>query len=290
MGKNNRARRAAKAKTRHRSNEGPSRSTRSRAGGDDDGMRTFTNRELVEMLWSSVAMATARSERHDDFLQGLSRHNDQLVDREAERSLSLGVGYAWAGGWQPAELVRQAKRGTSSRVAARLIECAVAVDHLAYAEHELDRRWRSQLDGLELPTVNTGNGWATPVLAELGNRSEQLAAVADAMGCLGRLRRLDVLIPPPGADAGSTWLPDSEYTAAASDDDPIITKVRNLLAKAESTEFEAEAMAFTAKAHELMTRHAIDRAMVACSPSTVPSLRFQWVTSACAGSESGSTA
>ena len=35
-----------------------------------------------------------------------------------------------------------------------------------------------------------------------------------------------------------------------------------MLAKAESTTFEAEAMAFTAKAQELMTRHAIDEALV----------------------------
>jgi hypothetical protein len=37
---------------------------------------------------------------------------------------------------------------------------------------------------------------------------------------------------------------------------------QGLLAKAESTTFEAEATAFTAKAQELMTRHAIDEAMV----------------------------
>jgi len=40
----------------------------------------------------------------------------------------------------------------------------------------------------------------------------------------------------------------------------VLQKVRGLLAKAESTEFEAEAAALTAKAQELMTRHAIDRA------------------------------
>ncbi|MGO1975182.1 MAG: DUF2786 domain-containing protein, partial [Propionibacteriaceae bacterium] len=44
--------------------------------------------------------------------------------------------------------------------------------------------------------------------------------------------------------------------------DPIIGRVRALLAKAESTEHESEAMAFTAKAQELMTKHAIDLAMV----------------------------
>jgi hypothetical protein len=42
----------------------------------------------------------------------------------------------------------------------------------------------------------------------------------------------------------------------------MLERVRALLAQAESTTFEAEAEAFMAKAHELMTRHAIDEAMV----------------------------
>ncbi len=47
--------------------------------------------------------------------------------------------------------------------------------------------------------------------------------------------------------------------------DTVLHKVRSLLAKAESSTFEDEAAAFTAKAQELMARHAIDRAMVADS-------------------------
>ncbi len=47
--------------------------------------------------------------------------------------------------------------------------------------------------------------------------------------------------------------------------DAVLARIRQLLAKAESTTFEAEALAFTAKAHELMTRHAIDLAVVDAS-------------------------
>jgi len=43
---------------------------------------------------------------------------------------------------------------------------------------------------------------------------------------------------------------------------PVLQRVRALLAKAESTSFEAEATAFTAKAQELMARHAIDAALL----------------------------
>jgi hypothetical protein len=55
--------------------------------------------------------------------------------------------------------------------------------------------------------------------------------------------------------------------------DAVLARIRQLLAKAESTTFEAEALAFTAKAHELMTRHAIDLAVLdatAASPHDGP--------------------
>lgn len=45
--------------------------------------------------------------------------------------------------------------------------------------------------------------------------------------------------------------------------DTVLHRVRALLAKAESSTFDDEAAAFTAKAQELMARYAIDRAMVA---------------------------
>ena len=48
-------------------------------------------------------------------------------------------------------------------------------------------------------------------------------------------------------------------------DEGVLHKVRALLAKAESTTFPDEAEALTAKAQELMDRHAIDRAMLAAS-------------------------
>ena len=47
-----------------------------------------------------------------------------------------------------------------------------------------------------------------------------------------------------------------------NDDDRVLRRVRALLAKAESTEFEEEALALSAKAHELMTAHAIDRILL----------------------------
>ena len=54
----------------------------------------------------------------------------------------------------------------------------------------------------------------------------------------------------------------TEADAATGVAPVVLAKVRALLAKAESTTFDAEADALVAKAHELMVRHAIDRAVV----------------------------
>jgi hypothetical protein len=51
----------------------------------------------------------------------------------------------------------------------------------------------------------------------------------------------------------------------APPDAGVLHKVRSLLAKAESTTFPDEAEALSAKAQQLMDRHAIDRAMVAAA-------------------------
>jgi hypothetical protein len=53
-----------------------------------------------------------------------------------------------------------------------------------------------------------------------------------------------------------------EVDGAYDDADPLLAKVRALLAKAEATEFPKDAEVFTAKAHALMVRHAIDEAAV----------------------------
>ena len=62
---------------------------------------------------------------------------------------------------------------------------------------------------------------------------------------------LSVLPPLPRVDDGGGTLPNG-----------LLAKVRALLAKAESTEFEAEADALTAKAQELITKYRIDAALL----------------------------
>jgi hypothetical protein len=85
-------------------------------------------------------------------------------------------------------------------------------------------------------------------------------AVASAVEALSWLMRLPAL---PAARMGPP-----------AGDPRRLERIRALLAKAESTTFAEEADALTAKAQELMTRYAIDQAMVASARSErVPSLR-----------------
>lgn len=57
------------------------------------------------------------------------------------------------------------------------------------------------------------------------------------------------------------------HPTAEPPSDPWLRRVQALLAKAESTEFPAEAETLLAKAQELMTRHAIDETMLAAAGS-----------------------
>jgi hypothetical protein len=69
--------------------------------------------------------------------------------------------------------------------------------------------------------------------------------------------------PRRSCQTSGTMILAMNPTPAPSDD--VLRKVRSLLAKAESTTFPGEAEALTAKAQQLMDRHAIDRAVLAAS-------------------------
>ncbi len=147
------------------------------------------------------------------------------------------------------------------------MRAAIAVDHVDRAPATLDPRWSAQFEQLGLPTfVAPKSGawlgeWADA--AGIGVLSE-VEGVIEVLQCLRWIPVLEQLIPPPGGSTRRTAHrtaprpPRSETSAERA----MLGKIRALLAKAESTTFEAEAEALTAKAQELMTREAIDAAML----------------------------
>jgi hypothetical protein len=92
--------------------------------------------------------------------------------------------------------------------------------------------------------------------------AEALTSVIEA---LGFLLTLPALVPPGTATP-------ARHTV----DEKKLSRVRALLAKAESSSFPEEAEALSAKAQELMTRHALDRVLVEAGPE-LPASRRIWL-------------
>lgn len=216
--------------------------------------------QWVAALWVQVIRsAVSASYRVPELLDRLTSCSPDVVDEQATQILVGRLGALWSHGWQPAELRRELRRRTKAATG-RLAELAILVDHEQRSDQRLDPRWAEQLRRFEQRTVSTQGNW-------LGDwrRRESLdprscyAAVVDLALAATELPHLDVLIPPPGADASAVTVGAPER---GSSHHPMLDRIRKLLMKAEATEFEAEAATFTAKAQELMTRHAIDEAAV----------------------------
>jgi hypothetical protein len=89
--------------------------------------------------------------------------------------------------------------------------------------------------------------------------------VLSLMATLRELPAVEVLLPPPGTAAPA---------AGGSRTDPaLLHRVRALLAKAEATDFPAEAETYSAKAQELIARYSIEDAVAARTAEVVPYAR-----------------
>ena len=298
MGANNRARRAAKSKARqqarreHAQRDHGQRDRSGRVsggatggtGGNSYGGRQHDHdtydfndpfarerilTEQVDALWHEVYGAVSRDRSSEPARRRLAQLDASAVNRGAERLLLLQIDQVWAHGWQPAELVRHVTRVTKNRTTRDAVSALVAADYLRRPPTSIDARWRAQIESLDIVQGATTRDWITTALRGAATRAEALLSISETFATL-RLGRLDVLIPPPGADSSTTWPPGGGAVAPDTAADPVIERVRNLLAKAESTEFEAEAAAFTAKAQELIVRHAIDQAMLTAGDRRSP--------------------
>lgn len=277
MGKNNRERRAAKIKNRakaraqhqgqHRHRNRPT-GAGPRVGADESwtppDAPIFSDEELARYLLLAAATGAVAPDPAFGGSQFERLHQlpARVVNREAEVALLVQVAALWAGGWQPSELHRQGRRGCSTAAAGRLVALAIAADDAGRRATSLDTRWRDQVAALKLPAANGRPGWITRWAEEEGfDRAQALRAIIDALRNVSTLPCLDPLLDMPGVDGGPPRPAPVASGTIGAEIDPVLERVRNLLAKAESTTFEAEATAFTAKAQELITRHAIDAAL-----------------------------
>ncbi|MBL8930328.1 MAG: DUF2786 domain-containing protein [Kineosporiaceae bacterium] len=180
------------------------------------------------------------------------------VERAVIATVDAGFELAWSQAWEPADLHRLVVRS------ARAEHVAVLHDLMArqltrYATATLDPRWPGQLDELEarvwwpagelpLSAAGLGPGWTA-----------RLGAALEVAHLLLRLPRIQRVGAAPGT---ATSRPEPERPQV---DERILSRVRALLAKAESTPCAAEAETFTAGAQALMARHSIDTALLAAA-------------------------
>jgi hypothetical protein len=176
----------------------------------------------------------------------------------ATRELLAALADTWERGWQPADVVHAARRHATAAsvplVVALVAEHARRTDAAARAP----QAWLEQLRDLGVPAAGDPGVVGAWQRSEARPPADAWRIVLRLAGLLRTTARLEVLVPPP-----SRWSPVARSGEAAGPGDArVLRRIRALLTKAESTEFPDEAEALTAKAQELMTRHAVDAALL----------------------------
>ncbi|WP_424183823.1 DUF2786 domain-containing protein [Actinokineospora sp. G85] len=157
----------------------------------------------------------------------------------ATMALAHSLELLWGRGWLPADVAAVAPK----RVRALLLD-AIAHESARHAPAALHPLWRAQLADLGIPGREQ---------AEFTDESLDLAV--ELLAALMVLPQLPRLVQPPGSATTTDPGPGGV-------DRRVLARVRALLAKAESTAYPDEAEALSAKAQELMARHAFERAVL----------------------------
>jgi Protein of unknown function (DUF2786) len=258
MGKNNRQRRAAKQRKRS-AQTSSSRQHRGSTGAAwspsaDDGPSA---RDPATTFMTAVhADQRGDAALVEELIGVLATVTRPALARELQSLLELQVSHLWTEGWQPAVLDRVIGRELG-RPEALLLRSVLAAEAGSYEAlgREVAPDWMAQLESIEAQ-----RWWADgrPYLLQLDQPWHDVIRSAVRLTTLfGSVPEIPILTPPP-----AEWR-RGRTTAVPSNLPPgLLDRVRGLLAKAESTSFDAEADAFTAKAQELMTRHRIDRVVL----------------------------
>ncbi len=176
------------------------------------------------------------------------------------RTLLEALEEVWERGWQPADVAHAARKvtttGSSPLVVALIAEHARRTD----AASRAPAAWVDQLR--ELGALSHGDAAVVAAWSRTGGRSpaEAWRIVLRLVGMLRTAARIEVLVPPPSRWGAARSRPADG--AADAGKDRALRRIRGLLAKAESSEFAEEAESLTAKAQELMTRYAVDAALL----------------------------
>lgn len=171
--------------------------------------------------------------------------------------LDAVIDAVWRKGWMPVD-VREHIRRTADAVASSLLIDAIGADTAKHSSSTVDVRWAAQVRGLGAEVW-----WESgvPQLLQWMDRHGvdlelALRTTILLVDELMKLPELPLIVPRPGSAAARS------SSSASGVDQKVLARVRALLAKAESTQFPDEAESLSAKAQELMNRHAFERAVL----------------------------
>jgi hypothetical protein len=163
------------------------------------------------------------------------------------------VGHAWQRGWMPREVlsaVRKKRDAEVARAGAVMMRGQLA----RYPEARLSDRWIVHREELAAQVRSEGAAEACEGLGRW-ERIELWAAMLEALELIDAMPEIPRVEPLPGS-------PVIAHRLGVAESSRTYERIRALLAKAESTESDAEAEAFTAKAQQLIARHSIDEALL----------------------------
>lgn len=259
MGKRHRQRAAASAHRVHADAPPRSADTSGPAGpAGPDGSRYDPRAEIERLVREGVLAVTDRRGSVADTIRRIEAvDRDDLVDDVVVRVVGPMVSGAWELGWSALDLVHAVHHEFDRGIAGLVADMVLADPTLQRPDRPA--AWTEQL---ELVRIRRGRRSTSP---------DDFGKLADRFLVARFLTRLPQVVPvvvPPSAwrlaaAAGPSVRPPDEQV-----DPRMLERVRALLAKAESTTFEAEAEAFMGKAQELMARYAIDAAMVAAASAS----------------------
>ncbi|GAB3230888.1 DUF2786 domain-containing protein [Glycomyces halotolerans] len=176
------------------------------------------------------------------------------IDALAEEA----VGQAWDRGWMPMDVLSLLSKECASAAVKAAAATLMRSELRRYAEAQLSDQWSAQRETL---AERSPSASATEALSGLESpaRVAALAALLEALYTLADLQPIPLVQPRPGSRR-------AEVRGGGAESSKVYEKIRALLAKAESTDSDAEAEAFTAKAQQLIARHSINEALLAESP------------------------
>lgn len=293
MGKNNQQRRAAKRRARA---AGTQRPTARPAGpsGDPAGGSAAPSGERFPLgeatlppsladraaqLVSAAANAVGHPEALDDAVRDLvvfagtgGRTDHALTADMATAAMLDRVAILYEYGWQPSDVMHVVKARLGNRFTGPVAGLLVQQALQQRAPARAPQQWTDQLSAFtDMPLSELSPRPRWTVVDEWGrvNAWDLWHDVATLLRHFLDSHPMRPIAPPPSRWPARRAAPRTAASGSAASgitaghDPRKLATIRVLLAKAEATEYAAEADAFTGKAQDLMTRYAIDEALLA---------------------------